>query len=141
MVIYGTWDLVSVKEALKRLDAKSRRDRLEDMAHYGITIEQHLGVAIPELRKIAKNVGKDYQLAIDLWRTGISNAEILFTIVDDPEMLNEKQMEEWVKSIALWNVEDQVCMKLFENFPLASKKVYDWPKWMKSLLAELHSVS
>jgi 3-methyladenine DNA glycosylase AlkD len=118
--------LVSVEEVLKQLESKSRRDQLEGMARYGMNVEHRLGVSIPELRKMAKIIGKDHELAGELWKTGIADAKILAAMIDDPEMLDEKQMEEWVKDIDSWDVGDQVCMNLFEKSPLAWKKVDDW---------------
>ena len=52
--------MVSVKEVLKQLESKSRRDQLGGMARYGMNIENRLGVSIPELRKMAKTIGKDH---------------------------------------------------------------------------------
>jgi 3-methyladenine DNA glycosylase AlkD len=75
---------------------------------------------------MAKTIGKDHKLALGLWKTGIADAKILAAMIDDPEELSEKQMEEWVKAIDSWDVGDQVCMNLFEKSPLAWKKVLDW---------------
>jgi len=113
-------------EILKKLRAKARPDQLEGMARYGMTTEGRLGVSIPNLRKMAKELGKNHELALDLWRTGISEARILAAMVDDPAKLTERQMEDWVKDIDSWDVCDQVCMNLFERTPLAWRKILDW---------------
>jgi len=85
-----------------------------------------LGVSIPNLRKLAKETGKDHNLALELWKTGISEARIVAAIIDDPKQLTEAQMEDWVKGINSWDVCDQVCMNLFEKRPLAWKKIVGW---------------
>ncbi len=118
--------MVSVEEALKHLQSKSRRDQLDGMARYGINVEHRLGVSIPELRKMAKTIGKDHSLALSLWKTGIADARILAAMIDDPALLNGEQMERWVIDIDSWDVGDQVCMNLFEKSPLAWKKVDEW---------------
>ena len=120
--------MVSVEEVLKRLESKSKPNKLQGMARFGINIEHRLGVSIPELRKMAKAIGKDHGLALGLWKTGIADAKILAAMIEDPIMLDEKQMEEWVKDIDSWDVGDQVCMNLFEESPLAWKKVEDWSR-------------
>jgi 3-methyladenine DNA glycosylase AlkD len=120
--------LVSVEEIVKRLEAKSGTEQLEGMARYGINIEHRLGVSVPDLRKMAKVIGKDHRLALGLWKTGIADARILAAMIDDPELLDEKQMEEWVKDVDSWDVGDQVCMNLFEKSLLAWKKVDDWSR-------------
>ena len=116
----------SIEEVLKRLRGEARPDQLEGMARYGMTVERRLGVSIPNLRKLAKEVGKNHNLALELWNTGIAEARIVAAMIDDPKQVTEAQMEGWVKGINSWDVCDQVCMNLFEKTPLAWKKVVDW---------------
>ncbi len=118
--------MVSVKDVLDKLQGVAKPDNLEEMARYGIPIEQRLCISVPELRKLAKEIGKDHKLAMDLWRTGIGEARILATMIDDPDKLTEEQMEDWVKDINSWDVCDQVCMNLFGRNQLAWKKILDW---------------
>ena len=118
--------MVSVDEVLRKLKTKSRPDQLEGMSRYGMVVKQRLGVSVPDMRKIAKELGKNHNLALELWKTGIPEAKIVAAMIDEPEKLTEKQMEDWVKDINSWDVCDQVCMNLFEKTPLAWKKILDW---------------
>ncbi len=118
----------SVEEVLKKLKAKARADQLEGMARYGMAIEKRLGVSIPDMRMISKELGKDHRLAVGLWKTGVSDARIVAAMIDEPDKLSESQMEDWVKEIDSWDVCDQVCMNLFEKSPLAWRKIVDWSK-------------
>ena len=120
--------MISTDEILNRLKKKAQPNQLNGMARYGIVVERRLGISIPELRKIAKELGKDHKLALNLWKTGIPEALILASMVDEPEKVTEKQMEYWVKDINSWDVCDQVCANLFEKTPLAWKKIHDWSK-------------
>ena len=88
--------------------------------------ENRLGVQIPELRKLAKETGKNHQLALDLWRTGIAEARILASMVDEPEKVTEQQMDSWVKDVDSWDIGDQTCMNLFEKTQFAWKKISEW---------------
>jgi len=116
----------SVEDVLERLRETAKPDQLAEMAGYGMAVGHRLGVSIPELRKLAKELGQDHILALNLWKTGIAEAEILAAMVDDPNKLTEEQMEDWVKDIDSWDICDQVCMNLFEKTPLARKKIIDW---------------
>ena len=116
----------SVEDVLERLKEKARPDQLEGMARYGMAIEQRLGVSIPDLRKLAKELGMDHELALRLWQTGTAEARIAAAMIDDPSKVTETQMEDWVKDINSWDVCDQVCMNLFEKTPLAWNKINDW---------------
>jgi 3-methyladenine DNA glycosylase AlkD len=116
----------SVKDVLDKLRSKAKPGQLPGMAKYGIAVEGRLGVSVPDMRGLAKELGRDHELALDLWRTGIAEARIVAGMVADPAKLTEDQMEEWVKGINSWDVCDQVCMNLFEKDPLAWKKIMDW---------------
>jgi 3-methyladenine DNA glycosylase AlkD len=120
--------MISVDDALRRLKVEARPDQLAGMARYGIVVEKRLGVSIPELRKIAKEIGKNHDLALELWKTGISDAMILSSLIAKPEKLAEEQMEEWVNDFNSWDVCDQVCNNLFNGHPLVWKKILDWSK-------------
>ena len=116
----------SLEDVLEKLKKNARPDQLQGMARYGMTVEKRLGVSIPELRLLAKEIGKDHKLSLGLWKTGIDDARILAAMIDDPQKLTEAQMENWVKDIKSWDVCDQICMNLFEKSPLAWKKIQDW---------------
>ena len=118
--------MASLEDVMKKLKARARPDALEGMARYGMVAERRLGVSVPDMRKLAKELGKDHKLALELWKTGILEARIVAAMIEEPEKLIEKQMEDWVKDINSWDVCDQVCMNLFEKTPLAWKKILDW---------------
>jgi 3-methyladenine DNA glycosylase AlkD len=118
--------MASVKDVLDKLQSKAQPEQLKGMAKYGMTVEQRLGVSVPDMRKLAKEIGRDHKLALDLWRTGIAETRIVAAMVGDPAKLTEEQMEDWVKGINSWDVCDQVCMNLFEKNQLAWKKIIDW---------------
>ena len=118
--------MASVEDVLEKLKAKARPDQVEGMARYGMTAEKRLGVSVPDMRKIAKETGRDHALAIALWKTGFPEARIVAAMVGEPERLTEEQMEEWVKDINSWDVCDQVCMNLFEKVPFVRKKIDAW---------------
>jgi len=118
--------MATAMEVLERLREKARADQLDGMARYGIVTENRLGVSVPDMRRLAKELGKDHGLALQLWKTGVQEARILAALMDDAHAVNEEQMEEWVKDFNSWDVCDQVCMNLFDKTPHAWKKVRDW---------------
>jgi 3-methyladenine DNA glycosylase AlkD len=118
--------MASVKDVLDKLQREGHPENLKAMAKYGMAIERRLGVSVPHMRKLAKELGRDHKLALGLWKTGIAEARIVAGMVGDPAKLTEEQMEEWVKGIESWDVCDQVCMNLFEKSKLAWKKIIDW---------------
>ena len=118
--------MITLTEVMDKLTALADPEQLAGMSRYGITVEKRLGIKIPQLRQIAKQSGKDHDLALALWETGISEAMILASMVDIPAQVTEEQMEAWVLDFNSWDVCDQVCMNLFEKTPLAWQKIEDW---------------
>jgi 3-methyladenine DNA glycosylase AlkD len=116
----------SREEVLEMLAAEADPGQLVGMAKYGMTVENRLGVKVPQMRKIAKEIGVDHKLALELWETGVTEAMILASMVDVPAEVTEEQMEAWVVDFDSWDVCDQVCMNLFDKTPLVWKKIHDW---------------
>lgn len=120
--------MATIEEVLNKLKAGARPDQLAGMARYGMTVEKRLGVAVPDMRKLAKEIGRDHQLALALWQTGLAEAMILAALIDRPDEVTGAQMEAWVKDLNSWDVCDQVCLNLFDKTPLAWQKIPDWSK-------------
>jgi 3-methyladenine DNA glycosylase AlkD len=118
--------MASVSDVINSLEEKARPDQLEGMARFGIVGDGRMGVRVPDMRKIAREIGKDHELALKLWNTGIPDARIVAGMIAEPDKLTEDQMEQWVKDFNSWDVCDQVCMNLYDKSPLAWKKVSDW---------------
>lgn len=69
---------------------------LNHMSRVGIDASRALGVRIPDLRKLAKQIGRSHDLAGRLWERGTRETMVLAGLVEDVKKINEKQMEDWV---------------------------------------------
>ena len=118
--------MASTTDILNQLKAKADPDNLEGMARFGMAVDKRLGVSVPEMRRIAKETGKDHNLAVRLWKTGVAEARIVASMIADPAELTGKDMDDWVKDFNSWDVCDQVCMNLFEKTSLAGQKIIEW---------------
>ena len=96
------------------------------MARYGINISNALGVPLPALRKLAKEVGRNHSLAIELWLSQVHEARILATLVADPKRVTDSLMEQWVRDFDSWDICDGCCNNLFNRTPLAHIKARAW---------------
>jgi 3-methyladenine DNA glycosylase AlkD len=115
-------------EIIIKLKSLSNPENVEGMVRFGINSENMLGISIPALRDIAGEIGKNHELAQQLWDSEIHEARILASIVDEPEKVTELQMENWVKDFDSWGVCDQVCDNLFQHTKFAYKKIDQWSK-------------
>jgi len=98
----------------------------EGMARFGINAERALGIRVPKLRAIGRSVGKDHDLAAELWASGIHEARLLACFVDDPTLVTEAQMEAWAAEFDSWDLVDQCCGNLFDRTPFAYDKAAEW---------------
>ena len=113
-------------EILEKL--KSLRDprAVAAMAGYGINADNTFGISIPHLRKIAKEIGKDHALSEQLWSSGIHEARIVASMIADPRMVTEQELERWVSGFDSWDVCDQCCNNLFCRTDFAYQKAMEW---------------
>jgi len=114
------------QEIISELESLSNPEDIEGRARFGIKSSKAYGVRMPEVRRIAKNAGKNHKLAEKLWEYGYSETRIMASMIEDPKMVTEEQMEKWVVEFDSWDVCDQCCMNLFRKTTFAYKKVFEW---------------
>jgi len=117
---------MQLNQILKKLKSLSNPEAVAGMARFGINPEKTYGISIPVLRKMAKEIGKNHNLALKLWASGIHEAKILAAMIDEPEKVTKKQMDEWIKNFDSWDVCDQCCMNLFSKTPYSWEKAKQW---------------
>jgi 3-methyladenine DNA glycosylase AlkD len=113
-------------EVLQTLRTFSRPENVAGMARFGIAPTNNLGISIVTLRKYAKKIGTDHALALSLWDSGIHEARLLATMIDDPTLVTKQQMDHWASQFDSWDVCDQCCNNLFYKTPYAYEKVHHW---------------
>ena len=114
------------EQIIKKLKSLANPKAIEGMKRFAVGGANTLGINIPTLRKMAKEIGKDHAVAIEIWESGIHEARILASMIDDPAQLSEKQMDKWVADFDSWDVCDQTMMNLFGKSPVAFKKAKEY---------------
>ncbi|MGQ9503216.1 MAG: DNA alkylation repair protein [Anaerolineae bacterium] len=117
---------MTCEEVLQTLEQLRNPAALEGMARFGITTVHAYGIPIPELRVIAKRIGFNHGMALHLWDSGIHEARILASMMADPHMLTEEQMERWSSDLDSWDLCDQCCNNLFRKTAYAWRKAIEW---------------
>ena len=134
------------EEIIEKFELLKNPRNVEGMARFGIRPKTKVyGIAIPEIRKIAKEIkkaapegraslseaGRDHKLALKLWDLKIHEARILAGFIADAGLLTEKQMNKWIKGFDSWDVVDQVCSSCFDKTDFAYKKIFELSKRKK----------
>jgi len=115
-----------VEDALTALRSAATAHDLANLDRFGIDAPTALGVSMANLQKIAKRLGRDHDLAAALWATGIYEARMLASLVDDPALVTPEQMDAWRSDFDNWGIVDTVCFKLFDQSPHAFGRVEAW---------------
>jgi 3-methyladenine DNA glycosylase AlkD len=113
-------------ELLAELQTHANPANVAGMARYGIATDGALGVPIPILRALAKRAGTDHRLAGELWASGVHEARILSTMIEDPARMTSAQMDRWARDFDSWDVCDQACQNLFRYTPFAWEMAAKW---------------
>jgi 3-methyladenine DNA glycosylase AlkD len=108
---------------LTRHGSKAGRD---GMARYAIPSTHAFGVAMRDIQSLAKQLGRNHDLALALWKTGWYEARTLAAYVDEPAAVTSAQMDRWCRDFDNWAICDTVCFALFDRTPHAWSKVTKW---------------
>lgn len=116
-----------VQEALDWLAANSSARIREEMGpRYGIVTDKAFGVSMANMQVLAKQLGRDHDLARALWETGWYEARMVACMIDDPARVTPPQMDAWRADFDNWGITDTVCFKLFDQVPHAPAMVGRW---------------
>src|SRR6476661_552770 len=67
----------SCARALRELRSLGEQRNIDGMARYGIRAKAVYGVSKPKMDELARTIGRDHELALELWGTGVHDARIL----------------------------------------------------------------
>ena len=82
-----------ILEEMKPLGRESYKRVL--FKNYGVK-EPCFGVPIGDLKKFQKRIKKDYQLALDLYDTGVYDAQYLAGLIADDAKMTKKDLRQWL---------------------------------------------
>lgn len=100
--------------------------RIAGMRRFGIEAELPMGLTTPQMRAIARTVGRDQELAEALWDTRIHDARIVAALIGDPLAITRRTMDRWTRDFASWDVCDACCCCLFDRSPHAWTQIRKW---------------
>lgn len=86
------------------------------------------GIGLTQLRKLAKQIGRDHQLAQQLWKSDVYDAKIVGLLIDDPKQLSREQAEEQVEGLqgGMLSHVFASCDATLAKTPFAFELARDW---------------
>lgn len=119
------WTKAAVLRELKALANPRVRAKME---YFGVRVPNAHGISAPVLHALAKQIGKNHTLALELWRTGIHEALILATLIGESEKVTADEMERWARDFDSWDVVDAACCYLYAQAKPAWSKTASWSR-------------
>lgn len=101
------------------------------MKEKGITYRINWGVSVMDLRTMAEEHNPSHLLALKLWNKQWRETMILATLLDQPELVSEQQMDFWTKSFENSEISEQASANLWWKSPPAYVKALEWCRGKK----------
>ncbi len=120
--------MMTARQLLERLAPLANPANVAGMARYGINPKGALGVPTPVLRKLARECGRNHELAAGLWASEVHELRILATLVEEPALITRAQMNRWARDLYSWDICDQACQNLFRYTPFAFDRAKRWAR-------------
>lgn len=117
----------TAKHILAHLHSLENKANQAGMKRFAIGNDNTLGISLPVLREISKNLKKQsnrHALAKTLWKSNIHEAMILASMLADPKQFSAEEMDSWTLQFYSWDLCDQVCTNLFHKTPYYLEKAF-----------------
>lgn len=98
----------------------------QSMREKGTSYSVNWGCSLGDLSQMAKQYGKNYHLAIALWKENIRECKILATLIMPPEQLDADIVDIWIADIHTQDLAEIASFNLFQYLPYASVLAYQW---------------
>jgi 3-methyladenine DNA glycosylase AlkD len=105
----------------------------QSMREKGVEYKLNWGAAIPMLQEKAREIGKDYDLAIELWKADVRECKILATMVMPAEQMLPEIVDIWMEQTISQEIAEQAAFNLYQYLPFAAEKAYQWMASEKEL--------
>ena len=98
----------AVDDILSWLSARRSNSNVAGMARYGINTDRAFGVSNADLRRLARQIGRNHQRSLDLWQTGYREARLLAAFTDEKAKVTAEQARAWAADFNSWEIVDGV---------------------------------
>jgi 3-methyladenine DNA glycosylase AlkD len=99
--------------------AQSMRDK-------GVDYHLNWGATLPRLRQKADEIGKNYELAIALWKENVRECKILATMIMPADEILPEVVDIWMEQTDTIEIAEQAAMNLYQYLPYAPVKAFEW---------------
>lgn len=121
------------KDTSERLKAIKQSFRLmmdgataQSMRDKGLDYHINWGASLPMLKSKAREIGKDYHLAVALWKENVRECKILATMVMPASEMPSEVADIWMEQTPTQEIAELAAFHLYQHLPYAADKAYRW---------------
>ncbi|HNQ12974.1 MAG TPA: DNA alkylation repair protein [Bacteroidia bacterium] len=120
---------MNYSEIITHIQSNRNQKNIDGQARFGIKSSNSYGWSKPDIKSLARKIGKNHLLALELWDSQIHDARHLAIMIAEKKKVSEKVMDSWCNEFYSWDIVDDCCSKLFCRTPFAYEKAYEWTSW------------
>jgi hypothetical protein len=98
----------------------------QSMRQKGLDYHINWGLSLADIQELAAEYGKDYDLAIELWKENIRECKILATLLMPPEEMLPEVAELWMEQTPNVEIAEQAAFNLYQHMPAAAELAFRW---------------
>ena len=98
----------------------------QSMREKGLDYHLNLGATMLRLREKADEIGKNYDLAIALWKENVRECKILATMIMPADVVLPEVIDIWMEQTPNSEIAEQAAFNLYQYLPYAPEKAYQW---------------
>lgn len=98
----------------------------QSMREKGLNYHLNWGVTLTDLQKMAEEYGKDYELAVELWKENIRECKILATLIMPAEQMFPELVDLWMEQTDTAEIAEHACFNLYQHLDFAPVLAYQW---------------
>ena len=96
------------------------------MRSKGVDYKLNWGATLPRLKDKAAEIGKNYDLAIALWKENVRECKILATMVMPADEVLPEVIDIWMEQTPTQEIAEQAAFNLYQYLPYAPEKAFAW---------------
>ncbi len=96
------------------------------MREKGLSYKINWGIQFSDIKNLAGEYGKDYQLAIELWKENVRECKILATLIMPVEKMSHDLVNLWVEQTATQEIAEMAVFNLYQYLDFAPELAYEW---------------
>ena len=96
------------------------------MRSKGVDYKLNWGATLPRLKEKAAELGKNYDLAIALWKENVRECKILATMVMPADEVLPEVIDIWMEQTPTQEIAELAAFNLYQHLPYAPAKAFAW---------------